>query len=403
MNARPGFITVTVWAVLALIWISRHQKRLRAATGFGLGLLMLLAPHDGEGTSVPICKRTNECLWIEGELKMDSPFVTNSQDRRFEAVTDGVLWRARLLNPQTNESVLYWEHGTDGEVVYHATAFNTNFQGTTFEVRKDGTFRTNVGGFRSATTATAVISKTALPTEGDSQMTSLWLAYFSGCHLASMEEAGRSELPPLYATPLEEFGLGQSMPQVAASWALSGAYPHAPTWLVLKGGPTFGMAPNGKINTIPGPRETTNLLFSREGEVSAGGWTVPAKFTVSSFAPGTATAQSPATPKLLFSVKGLTTSIKSIGLTNHFLPALTGRTRVFDHRIHKDRIATYLASNQWPSALEMKNVNMEAIVRSRRERSAPKEGVNALPIFIGVSAVALLALIWISRQKQSKQ
>jgi hypothetical protein len=29
--------------------------------------------------------------------------------------------------------------------------------------------------------------------------------------------------------------------------------------------------------------------------------------------------------------------------------------------------------------------------------------MNALPIFISVSAVALLALIWISRQKQSKQ
>jgi hypothetical protein len=369
-----------------------------------LSALAFIIGYTNKGFTQNRQDQGGECILIRGEIVREIALVSRTNIQEFEVISDGTQWKIRLPNAKTNAPVLFWEYGTDSDAVYKITAFNTNYDGAMLHMQKNGNFKTNIGGFKGKIKGQAFVSKTALPTEGDSTVAATWMAYLAGAHLTFLQENSHFELPPIYAAPLNVMGLGDNIPDAFASWSLSEKYPHSPTYLTLFGGPTFSFSDaGGKGRTIinsNGPT-FTNLVFSREGNVAIGGWTFASQFKLDVFVPSqdgkNGTAQ-----KLVESLKGRTITIEKIARPPSFLPVLANPTRVFDQRIHNNKLASYLASNTWPSESAIRNESVEAITQSRRNRKVSNQGVNALPVFIMVGAFALASFVWISRRQKKR-
>ena len=302
------------------------------------------------------CGQTNECLSITGKLRLESPWQPKTQQRHFDAITDGRCWRVRLYDPtpSTNSSILGEEYGTDGQSVYDVTLYDTNYTGPTLFAGTDGVIVTNVGRWKSKNNASVTVLPGNIPAPRGTLIEFVWLAYLSGCELKQREANSVSELPPLYGGPEEAHFVEYKEP---ARWLLSPKFPFSPSQLVFFGAGMYGFSTEMGVHRLVPRQAFTNLAFVVESRTNSGAWDVPAKFSFLGF------RLLPELDKrktsISFMVTGETMALALVPPPSSFLPAIPSSPAVLDWRLDSGKGTTYYVSNRWFSAEEVKK-------RSRR-------------------------------------
>src|SRR5688572_21081592 len=91
-------------------------------------VLFLVIASSAAAAGQPLsCGQTNECLSILAEVRFQSRPLTQRQ--KFEAITDGLNWRVRLLesSPPSEGPALRQEWGSDGTCVYAVTYYDPDY------------------------------------------------------------------------------------------------------------------------------------------------------------------------------------------------------------------------------------------------------------------------------------
>ncbi len=326
---------------------------------FSLALLGLPL-RAAESAKPQTCGQTNECLWIAGTIRIEPqpPFNTRvpARTNRFEALTDGLLWRIKMfpVDEATRLSFAYFEAGTDGESVYRISAFNTNDVRGEPLVWPNGIVVTNRGPWTSRTVAGGVVSEGVIPPQSGSQVEIIWAAWLSGCVLKDQDKDSVFELPPLYGGDEGSFNRVTE----PVRWTLSAKFPFVPSLLAFYGAHDYGFggSPEPKPMRIKPDSPYTNWMMQVQSVTNLGAWTVPATCTFGYY-------MQPAQPggpaRLSTTGTGTTTRVERRPWTTNFLPAVPGMAHVTDWRIHSKGPVTYYVSNQWFS--------VEQVMRNRRQ------------------------------------